>query len=250
MKKYLIVLAMITAYVIAGNAQESSVQESSVQQGSTFRSGVLQNSTPKSSVKPEKGSLSLEVGFSPLDVEGKNVQLQNEQLRLIYSVSDKVGIRLGIGFDTHTESDDNGQPSDEWTKTTTKTSQVSFAPGIVYNFAGTERLTPYLGVEAVIATRSATTIAEAKDFKQEIRNEGDLFNTFGLGVFSGFNYYFANRLYIGAEVGLALENKSLKNTIIETTTGGRTETVEPKNTGTRTTIGTVVTPSLRLGWAF
>jgi hypothetical protein len=250
MKKYFIVLVMITVSVIAGNAQENSVQESSVQQGSTFRSGVLPISTLKSSEKPEKGSLSLEVGFSPLDVEGKNIQLQNEQLRLIYLVSDRVGIRFGIGFNTNTESDDNGQPGDEWTKTTTKNSQVAFAPGIVYNFAGTERLTPYLGVEAIIATRSATIIAEAKDFKQEIRNEGDLFNTFALGVFSGFNYYFAGNLYIGAEVGLALEHQSLKNTIIETTTGGRTETVEPKNTVTRTTIGMVVTPSLRLGWAF
>jgi hypothetical protein len=225
MKKYLIVLAMITGSVIAGNAQENSV-------------------------KPEQGNLSLEVGFSPLDVEGKNVQLQNEQLRLIYLISDRVGIRLGIGFGTNTESDDNGQPNDEWTKTTTKTSQVAFSPGIVYNFAGTERLTPYLGVEAVIATSSANTIAEAKDFKQEIRNEGDLFNTFAIGVFSGFNYYFAGKLYIGAEVGFALENKSLKNTIIETTSGGRTETVEPKNTGIRTTVGMTVTPSLRLGWAF
>ncbi|MDR1115848.1 MAG: outer membrane beta-barrel protein [Tannerella sp.] len=225
MNKYLIVLAMITVYVIAGNAQESSMESA-------------------------KGGLSLEVGFSPLDVEGNNIQLQNEQLRLIYSVSDKIGIRLGIGFNTSTESDDNGLPSDEWMETTSKTSRIAFSPGIIYSFAGTEKLMPYLGAEAIIAAKSATTIAEAKDFKQEIRNEGDLFNTFGLGVFSGFNYYFAERLYIGAEVGLAFEYKSLKNTIIETTTGGRTETVEPKNTGTRTTLGTVVTPSLRLGWRF
>jgi hypothetical protein len=194
--------------------------------------------------------LSLEVGFSPLDVEGKNIQLQNEQLRLIYLVSDRVGIRFGIGFDTGTTSDDNGQPSDEWIKTTAKNLQIAFAPGIVYNFAGTEKLTPYFGVEAILATKSATIIAEAKDFKQEIKNEGDLFNTFGLGVFSGFNYYFTGKLYIGAEAGFALKHESLKNTIIETTTEGRTETVEPKNTVTRTTIGMAVTPSLRLGWSF
>jgi outer membrane protein W len=230
MKKYLIVLSVIAASAIAGSAQEARAQVSGV--------------------KSEQGSFALEVGFSPFELEGNNIQLHNGQIRMIYSVSERIGIRLGLGFAATTESDDNGQSSDEWTRMTTKTNRVELSPGLVYNFDGTDRLTPYIGVEVNFSTLSANTTTEAKDFKQVTKNEGDLFNTVGLGVFSGFNYYFAKNLYIGAEAGLAFENRSLKNSIIETTTSGRTETVEPKNKRSMTGVGVIAMPSLRLGWAF
>jgi opacity protein-like surface antigen len=230
MKKYLIVLTVAAAIAVAGGVQECSAQNGSV--------------------KPEKGSFALEVGFSPFDVEGNNILLHNGEVRGIYSISDKIGIRVGLGLGASMESDDNGQSGDEWTKMTSRATRIALSPGIVYSFAGTDKLSPYIGGEIVFATLTANTTAEGRNFKTVTKNEGDLFNTFGLGVFTGFNYYFAKNLYIGVEAGLSLENRSLKNMITETTASGMTETVELKNDRSQTTIGMFATPSLRLGWVF
>ncbi|MDR2120325.1 MAG: porin family protein [Tannerella sp.] len=225
MKKYLIVFVMIAFGAIAGKAQESSV-------------------------KPKKGSLALETGFSPFSVSGDNILLHSEQIRAIYSVSDKIGIRIGLGFSAASEISDNGQSSDDWEKTTGNSTGIAFTPGIVCNFKGTDKLTPYIGGEVIISVSSANSVVERKDYKQTTRNEGDRFNSFGVGAFSGFNYYFAKNLYVGAEVNIAFTSKSQKNTVIETTTSGKTETVEPKNEASKATLNTGCTPSLRLGWVF
>ncbi|MDR1408658.1 MAG: porin family protein [Tannerella sp.] len=227
MKKIFIVLAVVTVGVITSSAQDGSV-------------------------KPGKGSFSLEAGFSPFSVTGENIQLHGGQIRAIYSVTDKVGIRLGLGFGVEMVSNDNGQSGDDWRKTTGNFSNISFTPGIIYNFSGTDRLTPYIGGELIFATSSANDVEESRDSKTVTRNlsEDGLFNTFGLGLFSGFNYYLARNLYAGAELGLSLKSYSLKNTVIEATNNGQTQTMEPKDKASLTSLGTVCTPAIRLGWVF
>ncbi|MDR1258940.1 MAG: porin family protein [Tannerellaceae bacterium] len=225
MKKYLIVSALVAVSMTAGMAQESSF-------------------------KPGAGSLTLEVGFSPFNVDGDNIQLSDGQIRGIYSVTDNIGFRLGLGVGMISESNDNAMTEDDWQQITSSTSRISLSPGIIYNFGGTDRLTPYIGAELNFATMSAKMTIESKNSKSIIKNGGDMFSTIGLGVFSGFNYYFARNLYIGAEAGLAFESRSLKNMVTETTANGVTTTDEPKDSNSQTVIGMIALPTLRLGWTF
>jgi outer membrane protein W len=225
MKKYLIVSAMIAVSMTAGMAQESSF-------------------------KPEVGSLTLEVGFSPFNVEGDNIQLSNGQIRAIYTITNNIGLRLGLGIGVASDSNDNALKDDDWMKLSSSISRISLSPGIIYNFSGTARLTPYIGAELNFATMSAKETLEEKNSKTIIKNEGGMFSTIGLGVFSGFNYYFARNLYIGTEIGLAFENRSLKNMVIETTENGVIKTDEPKDSNSQTSIGMIAMPTLRLGWTF
>jgi outer membrane protein W len=228
MKKYLLVLAAfaVTATTVNVNGQESG------------------------SLKQKAKSYALEVGFSPFALEGDNIYLQNGQVRAIYAVSDKLGIRLGLGFSAVSSSDDNGLTGDAWEQRSDKSTGFKVSPGLVYSLAGTSRLTPYVGVELNFGTTMNTATIEGRDFKQVVRNDGEVFNTIGLGVFSGFNYYLAKNLYAGAEIGIEFESKSLRNTVTETTTSGTTETSEPKNKVSNTAFGTVFNPSIRLGWVF
>ncbi|MDR1381051.1 MAG: outer membrane beta-barrel protein [Tannerella sp.] len=237
MKKILIVFALTLA-VSAGKAQNAFGQQVTVAQA---RDGGL---------KQNAGSLALEAGFSPFAQDGKTIQGLNDQIRLIYAVSDRIGIRLRLGVNMTSNSNDNNQTGDEWSKSTGSDTEFSLAPGIAYYFAGTDNLSPFIGVEAILGASSNNITEEGKDYKVIIKNEGELFNTFGLGLFTGFNYYFTAKLYVGAELGLALKSRSLKNTVTETTANGRTETVEPKNEVSQTAFGTQFTPSLRLGWVF
>ncbi|MDR2041971.1 MAG: outer membrane beta-barrel protein [Tannerella sp.] len=226
MKKYLFVLVAVTMMLTAVKGQT----------GNGF--------------KPEKGSFSLEVGFSSLDTDSASISIPKGQIRGVYMVSDNLAFRLGVGIDTDSKSDDNGQTEDEWIHSTKRSTKISFTPGIAYYLSGTERLAPYLGAELLISVDSKNSITEGRNFKQIIRNEGELFNTFGIGVFSGFNYYFAKHLYAGVEVGLGIKLKSLNNTVIETTQGGSTATVEPKDKVNKTAFGTEFNPAIRLGWVF
>jgi hypothetical protein len=234
MKKYLLVCvaAAMTLTAVKGQTGES-VKES-----------------PKESFKPKKGSIALEAGFSPFAVDGNNIYLQQGQIRAVYTVSEKIGIRLGLGFNTVSASDDNGQVGDAWQSETKNSSAISFSPGLVYSLSGTEKLTPYFGAELVFATSSNTSITEGRNSKTIVRNDGEIFNTIGVGVFSGFNYYFAKNLYAGVELGIEIDNRSLKNMVTETTTSATTETIELKNEVRVTTVETVFNPAIRLGWVF
>ncbi|MDR0683482.1 MAG: porin family protein [Dysgonamonadaceae bacterium] len=227
MKKYLLVLvmALISASVI--NAQES--------------------------YKPGAGSFSLEVGFSPFAANGSAISLPSGSLTGIYSLNDAIAIRLGLGFSQTSASTDDKTNKIKGSYSET---EFSITPGIVYSFAGTAKLTPYAGAEFLIGSTGSFGERESnygsnnssKTTRTNMDLNGDRFgiNTFGIGVFTGFNYYFAKNLYIGAEVGLGYTSVSLKDGEI---TQGTTAT-KYENESTASAIGFHATPTLRLGWAF
>ncbi|MDR1525704.1 MAG: outer membrane beta-barrel protein [Tannerella sp.] len=202
------------------------------------------------SIKPEKGAVLLETGIAPFSEEG-SIQLQEGQIKGVYMLSDNIGVRAGLGFNTASYSNDNGLKDDEWEKEKISGTQISFTPGLVRFFSGTENLSPYIGAELILATESNRTTLEAQNYKQVIKNEGGLMNTFGLGLFSGFNYYFSESLYVGVEINLALRSKTPKYSIIETTDSGSKETIEPTKGKIRNTeFKTACNPLIRIGWSF
>ncbi|MDR1259041.1 MAG: porin family protein [Tannerellaceae bacterium] len=229
MKSYLIVFAAVMVCVTAVNAQGNSV-------------------------KPEAGSFALEAGFSPFAIDGNNINLQEGQIKAIYTVTDQISVRLGLGINANSDISDNGQTGDGWEELSMKSSQISISPGIIVNMEGTSKMTPYLGAEVIFATTSTTLTEEGNNYKVVMKNvteDGDLsFNTIGLGVFGGFNYYFAQKLYAGAEIGLSFRSNTWKNAMMETTNSGVTETVELKDSQSRTSFGTAFKPAIRLGWVF
>jgi hypothetical protein len=160
---------------------------------------------------------------------------------------------VGLGFSRESESYDNKSPKNKgsYSKTT-----FSIIPGIVYSFAGTAKLTPYAGAEFLIGSVGSSGVIEnnygsnsstettATNIDQNSNRVG--FNTFGIGVFTGFNYYFAKNLYIGAEVGFGYRSTSLKDG--EVTVGSSATKYEDESSSSA--IGFHATPTLRLGWTF
>jgi len=236
MKKILFAFAMFAA-TMAVSAQETvvNVEETVVV------------ATQEGSFKPEVGTFQVEVGFAPLQVN--SVFLQGGQLKVAYSVNEKFGVRLGLGFGTYTETEDD--KAEEWTKTTESTSRFSLAPGVTYSFEGTNKLAPYVGAELTFATTSNKNTVERKSgYKSVTKNSGSPLNTFGVGVFTGFNYYFAKNLFVGVEVGIGTEFSSVKNRSVEVTNNGETTTTEDKSESGSFNFRAYANPALRLGWAF
>jgi hypothetical protein len=200
--------------------------------------------------KPGIGSFLLETGFSPFSSDG-SIQLQEGQVRGVYMTSDNVGLRFGIGFMSESASSDNGLSGDDWAKSSESASELTFSGGLMRFLPGSEKLSPYIGFEAFIATASNRVTQEAKDYKMVMRNADSPLNCYGANLFSGFNYYFAKTIYFGAEINLSLKSYSVKQSKTETTIDGSKETLEPVKDKFRTgSFGLSCNPYIRLGWAF
>jgi outer membrane protein W len=246
--KYIAMLSIAVTASLAVNAQETGVNN----------------------FKPGKGMFELEVGFAPfqhgISLQGVGINsadtlnsFRNDQIKErvkggeikgAYILNDRFKISMGLGFGTIKESTNDLRT--EWTKRKTKRSCFSLTPGITYSFEGTNKLAPYIGAELLFATESTKSITEHKSGdKQVTKNEKEpLFNTFGVGIVSGFNYYFAQHLFVGVEVGTGFEFSSPKKYFSETTTDNSINKTEGGGKVRETGISIFANPSLRLGWAF
>ena len=200
--------------------------------------------------KPEVPKFMLEVGFTPLQTE--TITLMGEQLRGTYLLNNKIGIRFGLGFATATANYDDKQAN--YTKESETISQFSLTPGIIYSFEGTNRLTPYVGFEFLLGTTSNKSTREVRTANNLVKtvttNADGAFNTFGANLFTGFNYYFAQNIFVGVEVGLGVRNMSVKQQSVKITSDGSTTTRDTEEEIGALGVGLICNPSIRLGWAF
>jgi opacity protein-like surface antigen len=199
--------------------------------------------------KPVAGDFSLEVGFAPF---GSTI-INDGALAGFFHFSDNVALRVGLGFGFGTDfKDKTGETGDKLDTERKSNFGLSISPGIVYSFKGTPRLTPYIGAGLNVGFRSTTEKTENGSVTKKVNHVGgfDTF-TFGLGVGTGFNYYVAKNLYVGAEVDLGFDFISYPN---EKTTysgnGAPSNDAENKAKHRGMDIGINAYPLLRLGWTF
>ncbi|MDR0546390.1 MAG: outer membrane beta-barrel protein [Dysgonamonadaceae bacterium] len=199
--------------------------------------------------KPAAGSFGLEVGISPLQLGGGNAFDSN--VTGIYTLSDKLAVRLNLGITTNSGSFDNGESGNAQITANTSNTSFSITPGIVYSFAGTQKLTPYIGAELGLALNSIGSKGKVNDITTTISNSNGSNTTIGFGVFSGINYYIAQHVYIGVEIGLAGAYVSVPNQKTEYSgTGAPQNPAESKVSQSSFTFSVGAYPFLRLGWSF
>lgn len=236
MKKVLLAALLLSSMAI--NAQEAADSTAATEE---------QNVSNEFKVDP--GKFMAEIGFSPVSGTYDDVNLIGGQLRGIYVVSEKIEIKLGLGFGVNKEAAESGV-GDTWSKSTSSTSRLSINPGFNYLFEGTKKLEPYIGAELEFGTTSNKTVNETSTTKITNKNQTGGFNTFGLMALTGFNYFFAKNIFVGAEIGLGFGVNVQKGSYTETVTDGKTEKAENDVEAHTTDFSPVVTPTLRLGWAF
>jgi outer membrane protein W len=168
-------------------------------------------------IKPVAGEVTLEANVNLLN---GSVNLSNalQQIRGRYFLSDNMALRLGGNL---RYASDTPSPGIE-----TSTTEISLAPGIEKHFAGTKRLSPYIGADLLFGLKSARFIDENPKndniIKTEIKGSSDgTANSpsrgnllVGLAGVAGFDFYVAQHLYLGYELGL--EVSSRKYSDIET----------------------------------
>ena len=258
-KLFLAVAALLSAMAVDAQAVSDSTNES--------------NSTPQmvfsNAYKPEEGSFMMEIGFAPFHTmksENANdglINLQGGLLRGVYVLTENLELKLGLGVsifknvddnkvlndnenaDNNNDVDDDNANNKNLGKVTDRTALFSVCPGINYVFDGTDKLAPYVGGELEFGITSTKHTEESEKLKRVDKNQGG-FNTFGVAAVSGFNFYFAKNIFIGAEVKFGVEMQVDKKPSEEK--NGITTTTELKSHDL--IFQPQAVPTLRLGWAF
>jgi opacity protein-like surface antigen len=242
MKKHMIMLAACCGMAFASQAQDATAT------GST------------GDFKANGGDVTLEANLNLFNGASSNIGLNNglNQVRLRYFLNDDMAIRLGFGFSSFSTDDSVSIPTGGRGFAESKSSSWSFSPGIEKHFAGTDRLSPYVGAELVFTGQSTSTNINGKNYKAEIEGADDTGTrdktSFGLNAVGGVDWYVTRRLYLGFEVGLGFASEKEKDftSSVSVTEDGVTVTTPDNEDGFRKNFnfGPNVRNSIRLGFAF
>lgn len=221
---------------------------------------VMAQDTP-SEFKPAAGANNLELNFVPLN--GKPISISYIRYRRFLTAT--TAVRLGVGLSMATTSVDSVFASNVTAGTTvsdkSKTSKFGWniRPGYEKHFAGTNRLSPYVGAELDLAGQSSkeTTVSgvDAQDVFQitETKNKSKGgFIRIGAGVLAGFDCYITKHLYLGTEFGFGLQFVKYSDLKTEFTPAPVAPAKQPDdvNQGSEFNLGPNFNSALRLGFIF
>jgi len=243
--------------------------------------------------RPEGGEKNIEVNFAPLG--GNPVSITGIKLRSFSSQTSAMRLGVFLGWSNNSEItqeaderitdvndddyNDKGQVLAIELKKKTSTTSIALQPGMEKHFTGTDRLSPYVGAFVNIGYSTKKVVDEKgymptgalsslpgpddSSVDQFLGYDQTKTGTLNLGLngVAGFDYYIAQHLYLGAEIGFGFAmNKDLKSKtenlstimndandgIIEDTATGESVL----NNKSSVQIGPNVVGQLRMGWLF
>lgn len=200
---------------------------------------------------------------SPFSLEGQlgfnasTLSFNAPAIRFRYFVADNIAARLTLGIANSSETfnyyeTENTNAGASGTEVN-KVGGWNVAIGGEYHFAGTDRLSPYGGLDILVGGGKSTNdwtnydgFGYTADYTRAIEAKT---SAFGVNLVAGADYYFAENFYLGMELGLGFMSETVKAGTDVTTTGGVSVTStsnEEKYSG----FGNNFIGNFRLGWRF
>jgi hypothetical protein len=230
--------------------------------------------------KQAGGEKNLQVLFAPLGGSPITLNGGGISFRKFNSTGDAAW-RLNFFFGMTSKEAVSSQPIDTGTFATgggrpignieSKSLTIGLRPGYEKHFAGTEALSPYIGVELLFSMTSASTDSDFVVSNGTVtpfvapsswvvltgttKGKGAS-TTLGINLIAGVDYYIAKSLSLGAEFGFGYSRTSNpdieRSTIGNNATTGAFEiqTLAKEKQGSSSNIGPNVTGQLKLGWLF
>jgi opacity protein-like surface antigen len=204
--------------------------------------------------KPTEGAPhSLEL---QMNLTGDESTIIAPQLKYRYFLSSNLAVRFGLSIDGSKEETNFSEDPDGSGSVGTlveKSSSWEVAPGIEYHFAGTDRLSPYVGLALSIGGGKDTetcTECDGSDYFEDYSEETVTpFSSFGVGLLAGADFYFAENFFVGAEFGYQINSETEKDSETVTTIDGDSNTTVDLG-GKSSSNGFGATAAIRLGWRF
>ncbi|MCH2197261.1 MAG: hypothetical protein MK081_00635 [Flavobacteriales bacterium] len=170
------------------------------------------------------GDKNVEFQFSPLG--GNPIGINGIRLRLFNSESSAIRVNVFVGSSTDkTVNTEEGAISTEDPVSPilfdyARMFDLTIRPGYEMHFDGTDRLSPYVGAEIDFGIGNVSSesefwgpndIDDAGELEQYIvwtETQKQSYTRFGLNLLCGFDFYFADNVYLGAEMGFGFSNTS------------------------------------------
>jgi len=210
--------------------------------------------------KPTGGTVTAEVGLQGAINNIAIAPIGGARLR--YFLGDNLAVRLGLNLQSQSQTDRVFENLDGTGGVGEKKETFflfGFRPGVEYHFAGGEKLSTFAGAQLILDITSAKTTRNnyvgggySPNFTQTVDGQSNLGakgTTFGLGLYSGFDWYFTEKVYLGIEWGLNFASTSYSDVTTTTSAGGTTtilKTAGPKAGG----LAVFSVGILRLGYQF
>jgi hypothetical protein len=213
--------------------------------------------TSANAQKQTGGEKNIEVAFAPLG--GNPISMSGIRLRIFNSESS--AIRLGV-FIGGTSSEEIMQEANNDIDAlelidSESTFDFSLNAGYEMHFAGTDRLSPYVGGEIAFGSSSETTETQTQyleDGDDQVQTQITKGGTsrFGVNLVAGVDYYIADALYLGAEIGFGFARSGDKEneTTFENPQDGSENATSSLNNVKSASWGPNYQGTIRLGWLF
>jgi outer membrane protein W len=205
------------------------------------------------------------VDSNPFSLEGGlslgNTTFSAPELRLRYFATDEIAGRLGLSFMNETLNTNfygigaDGLESADSLGTLKESSSMTWVSiGGSYHFSQLDRLSPYAFLDVMIGMGSYNEEWDNFNGGGYAAGVGASLNTsmsgFGVRFGGGFDYYFAENVFIGAELGFMFLSESDKGGEVTQTVGSTTTTVKLHPLGSASSFANSATAQVRLGWRF
>lgn len=200
---------------------------------------------------------------APMSLEGQigfnasTLSWDAPSIRFRYFAADNIAGRLTLGVDNNKTVDNFFENEQDNTggagSYEVKNSMLTIGIGGEYHFGGTDRLSPYGGLDIMIGSGSTTTAGDMSDGTTWIDqySEESTAKMSGLGVnlVAGTDYYFAENFYCGLELGIGFSSYTMKEGEQSVTMAGTTVT-NKTNESKMSQTGNNYISQFRLGWRF
>jgi hypothetical protein len=199
---------------------------------------------------------------NPFSLEGQlsfntsTLSFNAPSLRMRYFLADDLAARVSLSINNSSTTDYYYELADnkggEGTEIN-KSSLTMISLGAEKHFAGTDKLSPYVGADLVYGMGNNSAkwdkfdgLGYAADFTAAAKAPVSMI---GVNLVAGTDYYFAENFYVGLELGIGFQSMSEKAGEFEFTTGGTTTTnlSEPAKSSS---FGNNFIGNARLGWRF
>lgn len=200
----------------------------------------------------------------PMTLEGQlgfnasTLSFQAPAIRFRYFLADNIAARVTLMVD-NTKTTENfyegpGVTEGAAGEYITKDNGWGAAIGAEYHFAGTDRLSPYAGIDIMFGGSKVTTEGTDSDGTSYVADYSETSETptsmFGVNLVAGTDYYFAENFYIGMELGFGWASTTWKEGEASVTSGGTTVSGPIRPEEKESTLGNNFIGNFRLGWRF
>jgi hypothetical protein len=260
MKKIIIAVSMLVA-TMAANAQEPMTTTTTT-------------TTPTGKqYKPVSGDLLAEIGFlaggvsaNPTSLSQSAFSALTPMLKFRYFLQDQIAVRLGFNYTQQSMNTNiyEAMPGSGTGYAKQMNSIFGLNVGLEKHFTGTGRLSTYAGGDLLFQTvgvsekwsntANGTTFTNGASSTYKGRNAAGTSNGsigFGVRAVVGADYYFVDKVYLGAEFGWGfIASKNSKTTSDITPVAGPSVSTTNSSTGGSFNLAPSLTAGLRLGFRF